>query len=98
MTHIGRFESSAGAEHTLRKLRHAREQMEYSFRDDERRQIPQVQAVFEAIDEAMASAERLIKIFAGSGTQTVADFIPDETGFSVNDRQMNPDCDKPWFT
>lgn len=97
MTYIGRFEASAGVDHTKRKLKHAREQMEHSFKDDGRREIPQVKAVFDAIDEAMAAAERLGKIFEGSGSHTVADFIPDDTGFSKNDREMDERQTRPWF-
>jgi hypothetical protein len=97
MTYIGRFESQAGAEHTIRKLKAAKDQMAHSFRDDERRQIPQVQAVFEKIDDAIATAESLAKIFDGSGSHTVSDFIPDDTGLSVNDREMDERRTRPWF-
>jgi hypothetical protein len=95
MTYIGRFEARAGAAHTTRKLRHAREQMEFSFRNDERRKIPEVMGVFKAIDEAIRRSEELEKIFQGSGTHTVADFLPDETGVSENDRQMNERGTRP---
>lgn len=96
MTHIGRFEASAGAEGTLRKLKVAREQMEYTFPNDERREIPQVKAVFDAIDTAIEAASKLGLIFVGSGSQSVADFIPDETGTSVNDRQMEERDKNQW--
>lgn len=88
MTHIGRFEGQSGSHHTVRALLRARQQMEYTFPNDERRKIPQVKAVFDQIDAAVEAANALAGIFAGSGTHTVADFIPDETGESENDRQM----------
>jgi hypothetical protein len=94
MTYIDRFASECGAENVYQMLSRARQELEHRFPDDERREIPRVLAAFEAIDEAMRATRRLRDIFKGNGTQTVADFMPDDTGFSVNDRQMNPNCDK----
>lgn len=88
MTYIDRFSSGAGAENLYRQLGLAREQAQHSFRDDERREIPQVLAVFEALEAVMSATRDLRRIFEGSGTHTVADFMPDESGLSVNDRQM----------
>ena len=88
MTHIDRFASESGANHVYYKLGRARKQLEHSFPDDGRREIPQVLAVFEAIDAAMVATRNLRAIFEGNGTHTVADFLPDETGHSKNDRLM----------
>lgn len=88
MTYIGRFEAGAGADWTVRKLKKALEQMEHSFPDDGRREIPQVAEVFTKIEEALAAANALALLFDGCGTQTVADFLPGPDGRSVNDVQM----------
>jgi hypothetical protein len=88
VTYIGRYESNTGAYHVRHKLTAARSQLEYSFPDDGRREIPQVLAVFEALNAAIRAARDLEAIFEGNGTQTLADFLPDESGSSVNDRQM----------
>lgn len=86
--YISRFSASAGADHTVRRLQEARRQMEYSFREQDQREIPEVAAVFTAIDEAITKAQEAGAIFSGSGSHSTADFMPDESGETVNARQM----------
>lgn len=87
MAHINRFASSSGTYATVMKLAQARKQMEDTFPDDGRREIPQVLAVFEAIETTISKARILGELFEGPGSQTVADYLPDDTGSPVNDPQ-----------
>jgi hypothetical protein len=88
MTYISRFAARAGTEHTVKKLADARRQTEHSFPDDGRREIPEVRAVFEAIEEADRAARALEKIFEGPGPQSLKDFLPGPDGTTENERQM----------
>lgn len=88
MTHINRLAAQRGADHVYYKLGRARQQLEQSFPDNGIRDIPQVLDVFEKIDAAMRATRSLRAVFEGNGTHTLADFLPDESGRSENDRLM----------
>lgn len=88
MTHIDRARSERGADYVYYKLGRARKQLEHTFPDNGCREIPQVLAVFEAVDTAMRATRTMRTVFEGGGTHTVADFMPDESGQSENDRLM----------
>lgn len=96
-TYIDRYHSYSRAMQARYRVARARQEIQDAFPDDGRRDIPHVAAAFEALEETMQSLKRLADIFDGNGSHYVEDFMPDETGFTANDRQMRPGCDKPWF-